>query len=244
MAPGASNHLRPEEQEQRNRPPPLARSLPDAAQTRRNAAPFPLPTPPQKNKKLKLEFFAEEERVTIVPSFSAEPYECVSGTHGPFRPNVPVAAPLWLALYLSRRAKCRLVTPAWLSPARLERTIRAEQEDGSTFQPVPFYYAEVACLLFEHAREAFGADFARVRALLARLSNIRRHKIEDGLRQVQAAVTVRLNHLSACEANLIRPSFQGALGAFDRLERQEAAWAEAAQAAAAAAGGAYAPSQG
>jgi GINS complex subunit 2 len=194
-------------------------------------------TQTKKNQSQQLEFFAEEERVTIVPNFSADAYECVSGTHGPFRPNVPCAVPLWLALYLSRRAKCRLAPPPWLSPSRLERTIRAEQEDGSTFQPVPFYYMEVACLLFEHARECFGSDFARVRALLARLSNIRRHKIEDGLRQVQAAVTVRLNHLSACEANLIRPSFQGALGAFDRLERQEAAWAEAAQAAAAAGGG-------
>jgi hypothetical protein len=91
-------------------------------------------------------------------------------------------------------------------------------------------------LLFEHAREAFGSEFARTRALLTRLANVRRHKIEDGLRQVQGAVTVRLNHLSAGEANLIRPAFQGTLKAFDRLERQEAAWAEAAAAAAAGGG--------
>jgi GINS complex subunit 2 len=196
-------------------------------------------SPPSGKKKLQqLEFFAEEEKVTIIPNFTSDAYECVSGRHGPFRPNVPAVVPLWLALYLHRRAKGRLLPPAWLSPARLERTIRAEQEDGSTFQPVPFYYMEVACLLFEHARECFGGgEFSRVRSLLARLANIRRHKIEDGLRQVQAAVTVRLNHLSAFEANLIRPSFQGTLGAFDRLERQEAAWAEAAAAAAAAAGG-------
>lgn len=57
-----------------------------------------------------------------------------------------------------------------------------------------------------------------MRDKLQRLSNIRRHKIEDGLKEVSQAATVKLNNLSAYEANMIRLSFQGTLNMFLKLE--------------------------
>jgi hypothetical protein len=34
---------------------------------------------------------------------------------GPFRPSIPVEVPLWLALVLKRRRKCKIVAPDWLA---------------------------------------------------------------------------------------------------------------------------------
>jgi len=44
----------------------------------------------------------------------------VQGTFGPFRPNSGTQVPVWMALMLHRRRKCRINPPAWLTPAHLE----------------------------------------------------------------------------------------------------------------------------
>eukprot|EP00877_Chromochloris_zofingiensis_P000919 jgi/Chrzof1/10828/Cz05g13190.t1 len=173
-----------------------------------------------------LEFFAEEELITIVPTFAAQAednkFACIPGSYGPFYPNIPTEVPIWLAVQLCKRSKCRILPPTWLSLNNLDHVISLEQNDSSVFQPVPFYYMEIACLLFkEQIRTCFGEDFFWVRDKLQRLSNIRRHKIEDGLKEVSQAATVKLNNLSAYEANMIRLSFQGTLNMFLKLEEAE-----------------------
>ena len=46
-----------------------------------------------------------------------------SGDVGPFKPGLPVSVPLWLAVNLRQRQRCRLVTPGWLQVERLEEVI-------------------------------------------------------------------------------------------------------------------------
>lgn len=57
-----------------------------------------------------------------------------------------------------------------------------------------------------------------MRDKLAKLVNVRRHKMEEGLHQIGSTATVRVNGLGAYELNLIRANFQGALNMFLRLE--------------------------
>jgi hypothetical protein len=57
-----------------------------------------------------------------------------------------------------------------------------------------------------------------VRDKLAKLVNVRRHKMEEGLHQIGSTATVRVNGLGAYELNLIRANFQGALNMFLKLE--------------------------
>ncbi|KIZ02764.1 DNA replication complex GINS protein PSF2 [Monoraphidium neglectum] len=173
-----------------------------------------------------LEFFAEEEPITIIPSFQLRHsangmLSCVGGDYGPFRPNMPVEVPIWLALQLHKRGKCRIIPPQFLDIPRLQALITAEQSDLDSFQPVPFYFMEVCCLLFESAKDAFGDSFFQVRDLLQQFVNIRRHKIEDGLRMVAQASTIRLANLSAYEANLIRLNLQGSLNMFLKFSKVE-----------------------
>lgn len=57
-----------------------------------------------------------------------------------------------------------------------------------------------------------------MRDKLAKLVNVRRHKMEEGLHQIGSTATVRVNGLGAYELNLIRANFQGALNMFLKLE--------------------------
>ncbi|KAB1272214.1 Olfactory receptor 4S2 [Camelus dromedarius] len=59
------------------------------------------------------EFLAEKELVTIIPDFSLDKIYLIGGDLGPFNPGLPVELPLWLAVNLKQRQKCRLAPPEW-----------------------------------------------------------------------------------------------------------------------------------
>ena len=88
-----------------------------------------------------VEFLAENQSIQIVPNFSHDRLYLICGEVwkirflsylqfiatvsqnvvfliskvGPFRPGIPVQVPLWLALNLKQRQKCRLTAPEWYS---------------------------------------------------------------------------------------------------------------------------------
>ena len=81
-----------------------------------------------------VEFLAEKELVTITPNFSENKIclisvSCLSsywrtiyctaflpqGDFGPFNPSMHTKVPLWLAVNLRQRQKCRIEPPEWLS---------------------------------------------------------------------------------------------------------------------------------
>jgi len=95
-----------------------------------------------------IEFMAEDEIVTIVPNFQMEHLHFISvragarrvwtiadprltvrpsichastsaqGSYGPFRPQRPATVPLWLAVTLKKRAKCKIQPPEFLRTGR------------------------------------------------------------------------------------------------------------------------------
>ena len=61
---------------------------------------------------------AEEQTSAAVPECSLPPYSGLrfvfQGDLGPFNPGLPVEVPVWLAVSLKQRQKCRLVPPEWM----------------------------------------------------------------------------------------------------------------------------------
>lgn len=175
-----------------------------------------------------MEFFAEEEVITIIPNVSFKTTDtsliCIGGEWGPFRPNFPVEVPLWLALALQKKKCCRIQIPAWMKVEHLEDVLAEEQAHEAIFQPLPFHYIEVAHLLLRHAKDAFeeGDDVLYQTANLIKDIRVERfHKIDMGLKALEGPITVKLNNVSAMECNMIRHFFQGALNQFHKLAQME-----------------------
>ncbi|XP_054026033.1 DNA replication complex GINS protein PSF2 isoform X2 [Dryobates pubescens] len=99
------------------------------------------------------EFLAEKEMVTIVPNFSLDRIHLIGGDLGPFNPGLPVEVPVWLAISLKQRQKCRLIPPEWMDVEKLEE-IRDQERKENTFTPMPSpYYMELTKLLLNYASD-------------------------------------------------------------------------------------------
>ncbi|KAL4685833.1 hypothetical protein H8959_001430 [Pygathrix nigripes] len=100
-----------------------------------------------------VEFLAEKELVTIIPNFSLDKIYLIGGDLGPFNPGLPVEVPLWLAINLKQRQKCRLLPPEWMDVEKLEK-MRDHERKEETFTPMPSpYYMELTKLLLNHASD-------------------------------------------------------------------------------------------
>ncbi|XP_042336665.1 DNA replication complex GINS protein PSF2 isoform X2 [Sceloporus undulatus] len=100
-----------------------------------------------------VEFLAEQEMVTIIPNFSLDRIYLIGGDLGPFNPGLPVQVPLWLAINLKQRQKCRLIPPEWMDVEKLEQ-IREQERNEDTFTPMPSpYYMELTKLLLNYAAD-------------------------------------------------------------------------------------------
>ncbi|EIE21712.1 GINS complex, Psf2 component [Coccomyxa subellipsoidea C-169] len=171
---------------------------------------------------MQLEFFAEDDIVKIVPNFSLPTFShssirCIGGAFGPFKPNIPVEVPIWLAVALQKRNNCRILQPDWLNTETLQEALDQEKNTAAVFHRLPFHYLEISRILFLHAKEAFGSNLLKVKELVGDICKVRLSKINAGLQVLQGPMTVKLNNLSAAECNVIRPFFQGALDRFHLL---------------------------
>lgn len=61
-----------------------------------------------------VEFLGEKQLVSIVPNFNSDVIYLISGSVGPFRAGLPVKVPIWLAVCLKQKQKCRIVSQEWM----------------------------------------------------------------------------------------------------------------------------------
>ncbi|XP_042012609.1 DNA replication complex GINS protein PSF2-like [Salvia splendens] len=168
-----------------------------------------------------LEFLAEDEIIEIVPNLRMDALNFISGDFGPFRPQIPTQAPLWLAVALKKRGKCTIRTPEWMSVDKLTQVLEAER-DSDKFQPLPFHYVQISRLLFDHAQGDI-PDTYMVRSLIEDIKDVRFHKIGKGLESISGEGTfaLKLKNLSAMEANIVRPFVTRALETFYKLSSSD-----------------------
>ncbi|XP_052542659.1 DNA replication complex GINS protein PSF2 [Tympanuchus pallidicinctus] len=150
------------------------------------------------------EFLAEKELVTIVPSFSMDRVHLIGGDLGPFNPGLPVEVPVWLAINLKQRQKCRLIPPEWMDVEKLEE-IRDQERKEDTFTPMPSpYYMELTKLLLNYASDNIPkAD--EIRTLVKDTWDTRMAKLrlsaDSFVRQQEAHA--KLDNLTLMEINTI-----------------------------------------
>uniref|UniRef100_A0A8C5SFF5 DNA replication complex GINS protein PSF2 n=1 Tax=Laticauda laticaudata TaxID=8630 RepID=A0A8C5SFF5_LATLA len=151
---------------------------------------------------VEVEFLAEREMVTIIPNFSLDRIYLIGGELGPFNPGLPVEVPLWLALNLKQRQKCRLVPPDWMDVEKLEQ-MRDQERKEDTFTPMPNpFYMELTKLLLNYAADNIPkAD--EIRTLVKDIWDTRIAKLrvsaDSFVRQQEAHA--RLDNLTLMEIN-------------------------------------------
>ncbi len=124
-----------------------------------------------------IEFLAESLPVTVVPNFSEGTMYLLCGEVGPFRAGMPLRVPLWLAVSLRSRGRCRLPRPDFLSPDRLEE-VREAEKASPFFSPLPSEHLFAAAqLLLDVGARDMGADADRIRTLLKDIWDVRQAKL-------------------------------------------------------------------
>lgn len=74
-----------------------------------------------------VEFLGEKQLVSIVPNFNSDVIYLISGSVGPFRAGLPVKVPIWLAVCLKQKQKCRIVNQEWMEIENLNERKEIEK---------------------------------------------------------------------------------------------------------------------
>ncbi|CAH1780401.1 unnamed protein product [Owenia fusiformis] len=158
-----------------------------------------------------VEFLAEKEMVQIVPNFSQDIIYLIGGEIGPFNPSLPVDVPLWLAVNLKERQKCRINAPQWMDIEQLEAK-KEEETEAQFFTEMPSpHYMEVTQLLLKCAPEIPRAD--EMRTLVKDIWDLRMAKFRRSIDLLVKSdhTHAKVNHLTLMEINTMRPFLTKAL---------------------------------
>ncbi|KAL3858772.1 hypothetical protein ACJMK2_009025 [Sinanodonta woodiana] len=159
-----------------------------------------------------VEFLAEKEPITVVPKFSFDRIYLIGGDIGPFSAGLPIEVPLWLAVNLKQRQKCRIRPPDWMDIEKLQEK-KQEEMDSKFFIEMPNqHYMEITQLLLKHAPDDIPhAD--ETRTLIKDLWDLRMAKLRSSIDTFVRgdATHAKLNHLTLMELNTVRPFLTNSL---------------------------------
>ncbi|GAA5841983.1 hypothetical protein JCM5353_003640 [Sporobolomyces roseus] len=152
--------------------------------------------------------------IEIVPLVKLGLIHGLDGPHvsyGPFTPPNKTSVPLWLAIHLKKKRKCRIISPKWLAAHYLEGILKEEQSSDE-FSDLPRDYLEVSKILLDSASDDLPTP-EKLRLLLKDIREARQSKIRSGLSAVNS-VHLGMPNISTMEINELKPFFSGA---FKRL---------------------------
>eukprot|EP01103_Thecamoeba_quadrilineata_P011309 TRINITY_DN2674_c0_g1_i2.p1 TRINITY_DN2674_c0_g1~~TRINITY_DN2674_c0_g1_i2.p1 ORF type:complete len:105 (-),score=15.92 TRINITY_DN2674_c0_g1_i2:20-334(-) len=85
--------------------------------------------------------------------------------------------------------------------SNLKQVLSLEKQENRSFEPLPFYYLEVAMQLLNHASEDV-RDSSQIRQLIENVWNERIKKIRDSMHRMDGQATFKV--LCSMEINFLR----------------------------------------
>jgi GINS complex subunit 2 len=186
-----------------------------------------------------VEFLAENQTIQITPNFSHDRLYLICGEVGPFRPGIPVQVPLWMAINLKQRQKCRLTAPEWMTVETLTK-IKEDEGQSKTFTPMPdeHYMVTTQLILGAAPHDIPNTDEIRilVKVVFLYIECIQQINNYDCLQDiwdmriaklrssVDAFLKIggslaKVDHLTLMEINTVRPFLPHALDQLFRLRQ-------------------------
>ncbi|XP_014231798.1 probable DNA replication complex GINS protein PSF2 [Trichogramma pretiosum] len=167
-----------------------------------------------------VEFLGEKKMVSIVPHFNYSIIHLISGPVGPFRANLPVKVPIWLALQLKQQQKCRIVAQDWMDAENLNELIEKEKgEKLFTEMPSDHFMDEAQMLLTAGADDI--PDVDNIRTAVKDIWDLRNAKLRSSVIAFvknQGSTYAKLDHLTAMEINSIRSLLPETLNVMLQIE--------------------------
>jgi len=151
------------------------------------------------------EFLAEHEHVTILPNFKENKLFFLTGDFGPFEAGLPLQVPIWLAVNLKQKNKCKIHPPDWMDVEQLRDMKEAENSQDIFTKPPSMHYMEVISMLLRCAPEDIPkAD--EVRTLVKDIWDVRMAKLRKSVDQMilRQEAHAQVDNLTVMEMNQIR----------------------------------------
>lgn len=151
-----------------------------------------------------LRFIAENEKVTVIPQSLMKKMQLVDGSVPLLRANRRVELPLWIALILKLRQKCRMVPPSWLSLELLKSVCEEEKALPQFSTRLPPNWLEISKIYLTRASDDLQDLVTLLHQILQDIRDIRLLKVNQGLEQLNES-NFTLTGLSLMEVNEMRP---------------------------------------
>lgn len=128
-----------------------------------------------------LAFIAEEEAmIKITPNFTSGKIQFLSRECGPFKAQIAMKVPLWLALFLHSNKSCALIPPKWLCTSHLRRILEGEKSTPDSLTKLPNFFIEIAFAFFSRARDVI-TDSDNVQSIVNHIWEIRTEKLRKSI---------------------------------------------------------------
>ncbi|XP_063620925.1 probable DNA replication complex GINS protein PSF2 [Cydia splendana] len=166
-----------------------------------------------------IEFIGENRIVSIIPNFTYDKIYLICGEFGPFRAGLPMNVPLWLAVMLKQKQKCRMVPPDWMDIEVLEGIKEAEKTSRFfTKMPNEHYMVEAKLILGTAPEDVPRA--AEIKTIIKDIWDIRMSKLRTSMDALMKAGGSygRLDHLTMMEINSVKPLLPEAMDELHRIQ--------------------------
>ncbi|CAD8155465.1 unnamed protein product [Paramecium octaurelia] len=157
--------------------------------------------------------------INIQPNFDLDKLQFISGYFGPFKINQIVEVPLWVAIELKKKNKCRVIPPEWLSIERLQQKLDEETINESELARMEQYYFEISSIMFSYCRDDIKDD-DKIKLLLEDIKTRRESKIQKKIEEfiARGSEALKINNLNQHERNKIYSNFYGDLKKLRQLK--------------------------
>ncbi|PZC84741.1 hypothetical protein B5X24_HaOG204289 [Helicoverpa armigera] len=159
-----------------------------------------------------VEFIGENRIISVIPNFSYDKVYLICGEFGPFRAGLPLNVPLWLAMMLKQKQKCRIVPPDWMELDTLEN-IKEEEKRSRFFTKMPNEHYMVEAKLILGAASEDVPNAAEIKTIIKDIWDIRMSKLRTSMDALMKSGGGygRLDHLTMMEINSAKPLLPAAM---------------------------------
>ncbi|MES1902199.1 MAG: DNA replication complex GINS protein PSF2 [Paramarteilia canceri] len=151
------------------------------------------------------DFFLQDSLIRILPNFNENKLELITGHICKFKAGVISEVPLWVALYLKSKNKCKIVAPEWFTTQYWEKKITLEKATSAfTRMPHQNYYEMTRLLCKEAPDDIIDAD--KVRMIVKDTFEMRVGKLKSSISTIieASAQHAKLNYLTSFELRILK----------------------------------------